>query len=1038
MRPSLAIPAVLAALSFTPLVAAQPGPGARTVKLFDQFEISLPSRWRAGNQTKTSLEIFIPAQRPREVPPADTDKNPKPRFIFGGEAGMLITLEVRRNNAEAAQRLVEIGAERPEPVTKLVIAAGWPAIERRYRALMPQPGDDAASGNVTTSFATTAVAAGTTVVRFETTLAPGADPKLIDEALAIGRTLGGARATSGSADSSLDQLARSAPQPPIIEPPQTVDRTPPGKSAGPGTAVQARTGVGELEVAASTNGVNVVVATNTGFSFSTTSGATWTSGGATPCTQPLCDGDPSLAVGQSGALYYSWIGGTSTTTLGDGVSRSSTVGPPFSFAGMAVTCPGSSSCQVADQEHIAADRKNPGSGGDRVYNVWRNFTTSVFTIRIVCSKNNGAAWGAQQVIGTGDLPRVSVGPDGFVYVGYASGSNMMLNKYSDCDAGLVQQAGFPITVAPFTNVVCPVPGLDRCNGRNILSSQTIAVDDLDPNHIYYAYATSTGAGNEDIIVRDSVDGGLTFPRSVRVNAPVTGRRFMPWVSAYGCVAAVSWYDRRFATAAANDATRFFIGTVKVNGPTIVALTETDLSGIDDGQCSLWPCATNAPGDSESCSTQPQLAGRCSISNAPCDFSSGPCPTGQTCNFGRGCPKYGDYNGNTAVAGRLYSAWASSVPPVGASGGTGLNVYTSVNRVPSDFFVRDWTVSATNHDGGAQPSTNPVFWATSDVWNQNVTAPEAFINDWVLGDPPSRSGSNFAFARVSRCAPAEPAAPSASVTVHFSFADFGAGVSYAALGSETVTFAPGDLSKVTPAHAWTVPSTASSHLCMVAEIDGPDGDTLAPPSVVGLLPGAGIALITTDNNKAQRNLQTTVGTADGTEMFAIIRNDRRVKRSIQMNISQRGDAPLGGVVKIVGGNSVELKREARINVGELAPGETRWLQFSAISLPPLGKPAAVDFADAEPGVGGFTIQVASAPIEVVAHRNMIAFADVLTRLGVLENSAGAKREVPAAHGLARAQKLTAAKYMAYLAAHRTAISAIVAAHIRARRPPILST
>jgi len=92
--------------------------------------------------------------------------------------------------------------------------------------------------------------------------------------------------------------------------------------------------------------------------------------------------------------------------------------------------------------------------------------------------------------------------DGFVYAAWASGGNMMLHKYSNCDSGLVAQVGFPVTVSAFTNVVCPVPGLDRCNGRNILSSPKVAVDDLDANHLYYVFATATVAGNEDIMVFD--------------------------------------------------------------------------------------------------------------------------------------------------------------------------------------------------------------------------------------------------------------------------------------------------------------------------------------------------------------------------------------------------------------------------------------------------------------------------------------------------------------------------------------------------------
>jgi hypothetical protein len=1010
---------------------AQPAPPAPP-RLAGRYVVTLPQRWRFSNQTPTSMEWFVPLERERKVPAERNDKNPKPPFIFASEAGMLMIVEVRRSHAEALQRLSEIAAERPEPVEKVVID-GWPAIERQFRAVMPQPGEGDRDGNLSTLWWTTAIAADKDVVRFETMLLPDADPKWLADAAAIGRSVRGPH--PGDPDVAKREIGRlpTAPAPRAAPSPGEPGSRKPRSGGGPsvGTAVQARTGLGELEVAGSTNGVNILVATNTGFSFSSNSGASWTSGGGTPCNQPLCDGDPSLAVGQSGAFYYAWIGGSTNTTLGDGLSRSTNFGHTFAFQAMAVTCPGASNCQVADQEHIAADRINAGSGGDRLYNVWRNFGSS-FSIRIVCSHDNGATWGPQQVIGTGDLPRVAVGSDGFVYAGWTSSSfgpaTLMLNKYSNCDAGLVQQPGFPVTVATYTNVVCPVPGLDRCNGRNTLSSQTIAVDDLDPNHVYFAYANSTGTGNEDIIVRDSVNGGGTFPRSVRVNAGVTGRRFLPWVSAYGGVADVSWYDRRFATSGVNDATRFFVGTAKVNGPSLVALGETDLSGNNDLQCSVWPCPTNAPADAESCSSQPQLAGRCSISFAVCDFTTGPCPTGQTCNFGSGCPKYGDYNGNTSLAGRLYSAWASFVPPVGSGGTTGsINVYTSADRVPSDFFVRDWTNNATSHDDGAQPSTNPTFWTTSDVWNQSVSTPELLINDWVLGDPPSRSASNFAFARVSRRAAAMTSAPAAPVTVHFSFADFGAGLNYQAVGNEIVTFAAGDMTKLTPAHSWSIPATASAHICLVAEIDGPDGDVLAPPSVVGLSPGAGIALITIDNNKAQRNLQTTVGTSTGVEMFAIIRNARAVKRHMVMNVTT--NAASAGVLQVIGGPAFDLTREGRVDIGELAPGETRWLQLRVTSMPAEGKPLLVDFSDSEPGEAGFAIHVTSASLATVARRNMFAFADVLQRIAVLENTAMAKSEAAEALRVASDRRFGTDSYLKYLIAHEATIGKIVSSHLR---------
>src|SRR5574337_683031 len=102
--------------------------------------------------------------------------------------------------------------------------------------------------------------------------------------------------------------------------------------------------------------------------------------------------------------------------------------------------------------------------------------TYAVTPSIVCSQNGGTTWTAPAAIGTGDVPRITVDSDGFVEVVYRSGSNRMLHKFSSCAAGLGPQVGFPVTVAAVTDVACPVPGLDRCNNGNLLSSHMVAVD----------------------------------------------------------------------------------------------------------------------------------------------------------------------------------------------------------------------------------------------------------------------------------------------------------------------------------------------------------------------------------------------------------------------------------------------------------------------------------------------------------------------------------------------------------------------------------
>jgi hypothetical protein len=614
---------------------------------------------------------------------------------------------------------------------------------------------------------------------------------------------------------------------------------------------------------------------------------------------------------------------------------------------------------------------------------------------------------------------------------------MMLHKYSNCDSGLVAQVGFPVTVSAFTNVVCPVPGLDRCNGRNILSSPKVAVDDLDANHLYYVFATATVAGNEDIMVFDSVDGGATFPRSVRVNSAVTGRRYMPWISSYGGVAVVTWYDRRSASAGNNDLTRFYRGGAAVRGPNLQALAEADISGTDDAQCSTWPCATNATTDSESCSIQPQLGGRCALSGGtptsgsqtPCDFSSTACPAGETCSINRGCPKYGDYNGNAAGAGLLYSAWASATPPASVGGASGaIRVYASADRIPSDFYVRDWNTSATVFDNGAQPSTNPVFWATSDVWNQaSNLAPSFGPSGWIAGDPPSRSGSNFLFSRVSRRAAAAATAPAAPVTVNFFYGDFGLGSAYIPIGSESVSFTAGDMTQLTPAHSWTVPASASLHLCIAVQIDGPDGDVSALPSVAGTAPGPADPLILIDNNKAQRNLQDTIGTAGGTEVIAVIRNPDLIARTMRLRMRLPRGVQVPGTLEIVGGRKVPIADNGLIDIGRLAPGERRWVRMRVASFARLDRPVPLDILDdTQPPANGFTLLLRRTSFENVARRALIDFAGVITRLNHLQDNAAAKGLADFA--LRTSKGLNETSYADYLAANRKAIGQMVTAHL----------
>jgi len=708
----------------------------QTVEVVKNVSLKLPATWRERERGRNSLEL---------VSTAPTDA----KVILGRT---LIVTENRTSAQEAVERLGDIAAEETTAAT-LTTIDGWPAIERQIVVTLPRVGDDRVQKPVapieTVTVRTVAIAIGTTIVRLETTLAPQANTHLLDEIdarQALSITLKGDPARSKTALEVVQRVVRARltpvqlPVPPspremleLAAPPARVGSTlgefrPTATTTG-ATAVQQ--GVGELEVTASNDGRNVVIAANSGFSNSSDSGRSYTSRGALPAPFPS-DGDPSLAVGASSNFYLGWIGfpnGTpaanNVTGCSNSLARSTDNGQNFTFRGHMIVCPNTGSVCFPDQEHIAADRVNQASGNDQIYNVWRNFTPSgtatscgsigsgFVTPRIVCSTNGGTSFGAPTNVGTGDFPRVTVGRDGFVYVVYISGSSVVLNKFSSCASGLSQQTGFPVTVGSFTAPPCPIPGLDRCNDGNTLASPTVAVDDGNANHVYVAWATSSGSGNENIIVADSTNGGGSFPRNVRVSGSATARRYMPWVCATGGAAHVGWYDRRSATSAANDRTRYWGGTAAVASSGLVAGWEYDMSGADDAECSTWPCRPRASGDSESCSVQPQLAGVCCTNPAPpatpvcgstrCDLSAPTtCPAGNTCKLGGGCPKYGDYNGVGCASGRVYHAWSSATPPAGAtSPGAGINVYAGV-RTPASGVGAIWISTGTACSGDSCP------------------------------------------------------------------------------------------------------------------------------------------------------------------------------------------------------------------------------------------------------------------------------------------------------------------------------------------------
>lgn len=688
------------------------------------FTVRYPAGWSATQDAQTIWIVKAPRVQARAGRAVDRT------------AQIYVTSENRLTHENAVRRLREIASERNTPPTYLTIG-GWPALQRRAVIVKEQPANDEDPHPEERVISiTTAIAAGNQVVRADARMPLDTPRAVEDQVRAIGAGL--LFRSAGSAPQTTRDLRalRAAPRlKPEVAPPSKVKPTPlrqnlragtlargparftagtasatPAGGAGtptvptlePGLALRVIPGgfASEPEIAVSNNGQNIVIGQQSQFRTSNDGGQTFPFSGSFTTD----DGDSSLAFGRSGNFYEGTINQTSSA-----LNFSQDGGRTFSFGANAFTCPttGPNQCGFArgnpaapfpDQEHIAADRLNAATaGGDQVYFAFR---LGGGRYGVACSTDSGQNFGAPQFT-NGDFPRITVGPDGFVYVVAQNGNNVEINRWSSCQAGFAQTALYPhvvITGASDTYVNCPMPGLDRCNGgANRLHSHMVAVDDTNPNHIFVAYAQSTSATNENVVIRDSVDAGVNWPaaRVVTVSSAVTARRFMPWVCAVGGVAHASWYDRRTATGGNVDLTDYYAGSAFVDAlNNLVPGGEVQINapGSADPQCNAgkttgsaqsWPAGSRAANDSAAC-PQPQLAGQCrhtpnnaTDSKNACNLNAAAvCPLNETCQLGGGVPKYGDYNGNVCAAGRLYTIWSSATPPPGTAATGNVDLYFS--------------------------------------------------------------------------------------------------------------------------------------------------------------------------------------------------------------------------------------------------------------------------------------------------------------------------------------------------------------------------
>ena len=85
----------------------------------------------------------------------------------------------------------------------------------------------------------------------------------------------------------------------------------------------------------------------------------------------------------------------------------------------------------------------------------------------------------------------------------------------------------------------------------------------------------------------------------------------------------------------------------------------------------------------------------------CDFNRTTCPTGETCQGGGGCPKYGDYNGIACAGGYVIAGWTSATSPAGLPSATGMRVFSSMLFVARNG-AATWRYTGTPCSGDSCP------------------------------------------------------------------------------------------------------------------------------------------------------------------------------------------------------------------------------------------------------------------------------------------------------------------------------------------------
>jgi len=697
-----------------------------------------------------------------------------------------------------------------------------------------------------------------------------------------------------------------------------------------------------------------------------------------------------------------------------------------------------------DQPYIQATTVlgGAGAGNDRVY-VGNNDFNAVGGRTATIDRSLNAATApspagfnafrieARTTAGEDQPPiRTAIHPDGTVYGIFYRKTSCRFCANRICDVVVVRDDNWGAGATPFTALVDPS---DTQSGRLVVQNRTvpwanfsqaafgqerfvgsnisIAVDPRNSDIVYIAWADRVGTTGYTLHVRRS------------------GNRGNNWSA-----------DLRTITNATNPAL-----AINVNGT--VGFLYQQVTGTGSSQ--RW--ATHLERTTDDFTTPPTDL---ILANVPAN----------TPTVARWVPYIGDYVHLMAIGKDFYGIFSANNTPNNSNFPQGVTYQRNANFITNtllaldgitplknvdpngkdvsidpfffrvteladeaDFYVRDWTDSPTSRDTGLEPSTNPVFYFTSDVWNRRSNMPGAFnANDQPQSRDPQIStlGNNFAFARVHRKA----TGTAETVTLHFLKSEFGTGSNYQNANTTpdpTLAFAATEVAKtMTSGYEWTLTATSSSHTCLAVEIST-SNDPFVPPSLLGRAPGWPTTdlMVINDNNKAQRNMGVYSTGGEGMASFyAIAHNaatflrDMEIHYAITPEVLERLRKPR---IDVIGDTSNSFIFGNTITLANMQPGENRWIGLT-IPVPADTTQALLpvefyEIVDNLP-VNGFIIAAQPSPLDNVIRDNLEFHGEVFIRMAAAFNISGANEEGKAALDLFLKDKISESEYLEFLRQH----------------------